>query len=833
MSQETDNRGRPGMIAPVLFLAGFTFLLFEVGWNRLLASILGSTVTASTIVLASFMAGIGGGAWFWGRAVHRTDHPARLLAGLLAGTGFLGGVSTLLLIRALPPLYGVLPGAAVEAIVFLLASLLLFLPALLMGGLFPVAGAIVIGAGGSISAGLGRLYAIETLGSATGGLAAGFLLLGTLGQRNTLALAAAIDIALAIALLLPGGRAGRPGGEPTIEEEARPPDSGAPGGTAAREFAFAATFACGFALLALQVLWIRMFRVYLTNTSYTFALISSLVVLGLFAGSATYRRRGPRITDHGASMLRVLLLLELAAAAGLLFLLHLPRVFLFPLQALLADPWVRTFLLPGAVSLVVVFPPALFSGYAFPLACRMASGGRRRIGVDVGRVLTINTIGAVAGPALAAFLLLPALGAARSVLVVLLLPAGAALFGMRRTRPRVRAFFRVQVYGALPLLLALLLSLPPLLVLPPSFDRFDYEVLFYRESVEGTLSVGRERGPAGTKHTYVNNSAVIGSSYDAVKVVKMVGHLPFFLGLQCRDALVIGFGIGVTTSAIASHPEVESIECVELVPGLLDAAFHYRDLNRGVEEDRRLTLVPGDGRHHLQRTAGAYDLISCDPTHPILGSGNLYTREYFILCRERLNPGGMVSQYLPLHKLRTEDLLGLIATFRDVFPNCAVWLGHYHAVLVGSFEPIAVPFDEWEANIAAVGTDRHFYADPYHLAATFLMDGDGIGAIGKGRGIHTDDRSYTEFFDPASLDPENIGRNLSFLAENRVPVGRVFREIPDPAKMERFARGNRLLTEALRRRLGGDPEGGLEALREACRVNPEDREFPFLIELYY
>ncbi len=45
---------------------------------------------------------------------------------------------------------------------------------------------------------------------------------------------------------------------------------------------------------------------------------------------------------------------------------------------------------------------------------------------------------------------------------------------------------------------------------------------------------------------------------------------------------------------------------------------YYADLNRGVDQDPRLHMIEGDGRHYLQRTAKTYDLISCDPTHPIL-----------------------------------------------------------------------------------------------------------------------------------------------------------------------------------------------------------------------
>ncbi len=185
----------------------------------------------------------------------------------------------------------------------------------------------------------------------------------------------------------------------------------------------------------------------------------------------------------------------------------------------------------------------------------------------------------------------------------------------------------------------------------------------------------------------------------------------------------------MTTSAIASHPEVESIECVELVPGLKDAAVFYRDLNRNVAEDPRLKIISGDGRHYLQRTSNTYDLISCDPTHPILGSGNLYTREYFMLCRKHLNPGGVVSQYLPLHKLRTRELMGIIGTFHSVFPNSTVWLGHNHAVLLGSLDPIQIDFEQWSASVAEIGQDPNFYIEPYHLAATLVLDGPTIDRL--------------------------------------------------------------------------------------------------------
>jgi spermidine synthase len=484
---------------------------------------------------------------------------------------------------------------------------------------------------------------------------------------------------------------------------------------------------------------------------------------------------------------------------------------------------------------LIVVPPAVFSGYAFPLACRMYAAGTGSLSRDVGVVLLVNTGGSVVGPLLAAFVLIPVLGAAWTVLVMVVLLAGAAVAIMRRLPvPRQATPERAVMIALLVVVIGMAMAQPDLRIVPPSFSRFGREILFYRESTEGTLIVGKDRGTRSeAMYSYVNNAAVIGSSYDAVKAVKMIGHFPFFLGHDARDVLVIGFGIGVTTSAIAAHPGVSSIECVELVDGLRDAAAYYRDLNRNVVADPRLTFIAGDGRHYLQRTPRKYDLISCDPTHPVFGSSSLYTREYFELCREHLNPGGVVSQYLPLHKLRTAEFLGLIGTFHDVFPNSALWLGHYHAVLVGSLEPLPVDFTAWSAAVDAVGKDKDVYLESYHCAASLVLDSDAMARLTAGHPRNTDDRSPTEFFAPGSLDEGNLAANLRYLAANRVDTGTIYRDVPDPDRLARHVAGNRLLTESLLAKLDGDSPRSLELLRKAVEACPEDRELPFLIQLNF
>lgn len=823
----------------IMALLGCTFLIYEVSWHRLLTVALGATVTASTVVLAVFMAGLGVGAMVWGRVARGRGQLTPLVAALSVGVAVCGFVTYPWLTGWLPAMYVPLGGGSGASLaVFLAAALGLLVPTMLMGGMYPLISQVVARGGGSVAGTLGRLYAADTLGSTLGGLLTGYVLLGALGQRATLAVAVILNVVLAIWLVLLRRQEAQTADpeDDTIEVTAprtarKSVPEAAEDPAAVRRVALMGAAVGGFAMLALQILWMRAFRIYFTNTSYTFALVSSLVILGVFVGSSLYARRGAGLADPRGALVRTLAVLAALTTAGLWLLVRLPQTLMLPFQEQLVDPGLRVLGVPLAASLLIVVPPAVCSGFALPLACRLAATRRGALAGDMGRVLLANTLGATVGPVLAAFVLLPWLGVARAALVVIAVLLMVAALMVARPR---RGVWRPALLVPAVLLVLFCVVAPPLRILPPSFIAFQRQILDYRESVEGTLSVAKDPGQGGAQYTFVNNSAVIGSSYDAVKVVKMVGHYPFFMGLEAREVLVVGFGIGVTTSAIASHESVERIDCVELVPGLRDAAVRYREFNLDVNRDPRLNLMAGDGRHFLQRTENTYDLISCDPTHPILGSGSLYTVDYFRLCREHLNPGGMVSQYLPLHKLGSEEFLGLVRTFQEVFPHCTVWLGQFHAVLLGGLEPMQVDFGDWSARVEAMGFDRHFYLNPHHLAATLVLDGAAVGELGAHSVLNTDDRSYTEFFAPACLDGSNLWENLRFLNENRVSVERVFTGIGDEAALlEKYVEGNVIMSEALYHKLSGDLVEGRKRMQAALRANPEDQEFPFLMRLYF
>jgi len=831
MTKRTNSQN---LILWFIFFAGSSFLIYEVSWFRMIALVSGATVTASTIVLSAFMAGFGSGAWFWSNKALSRFTAKQLLLSLSIFLGIYGLGSRFIFNQGILFVYETLPstsGFSLNALLsFTILLILLIIPAFFMGGILPLASSLFIRNSNDLASRLGRIYAWETLGSAIGGLATGTLLIRYLGQANTLLFAAALNL-LPIGLLL----LSRPKPDEVIlpadkTPKAKPslnPDQL----TNQKKTALFASFVFGLSVLGLQLAWFRIFRVYLTNTSYTFSLIASIVILGLFAGSWFFSGKGGRFLK-AIDLPRLLLIAAILSIAGFFIMLKLPQFIMFPLSGEQDSYMLRIIIIPLVSAILVILPVTFISGMAFPLACSLYSPDYKTIGQGIGRVVFYNTLGSILGPLLTAFILIPLLGAAQAILFYTVVLLVSAFLMLRLYSPTSKwPGYTAMITSAI--LIAILLISPKTQILPPSFSRFNREIIEYKETTEGSWVVGREPGGKGAAlATYVNNSAVIGSSYDAIKVVKMVGHLPFYCGLECRNVLVVGFGIGVTTSAIASHPEVEKIDCIELVAGLKNAAHHYEGLNHGIQNDRRLRVRAGDGRQYLQSTSEKYDLISSDPTHPILGSGSLYTREYFELCRKRLNPGGMVSQYLPLHKLLPGDFQSIIKTFASVFPHASIWLGQNHAVLLGATKPLKINFTQWESIIQQSGQDPYFYNNPYHLASCLMLDNTAISKFPADIPILTDDKPLTEFFKLSSFDSRNMGLNLLFLHQNRIEPGRVFHAIPDTEQMQRFVLGNQLTTEGILLNMAGDKRGFIRKLQEAAQNNPENEEIPFLIRFY-
>lgn len=180
-------------VLPAFFLSGFSALVYQVVWQRTLFAIYGIHSEAVTVIVTVFMLGLGLGSVAGGAATRVRGWPPVLLFAV-AETGIgLFGLASLPLFDLVGRATRSLSPAATAAVTF---ALLLF-PTLLMGATLPVLTTHVVRRWANVGRSLSVLYAVNTLGSAFAAVAAAFALLGLLGQRSTVALAAVSNFAAA------------------------------------------------------------------------------------------------------------------------------------------------------------------------------------------------------------------------------------------------------------------------------------------------------------------------------------------------------------------------------------------------------------------------------------------------------------------------------------------------------------------------------------------------------------------------------------------------------------------------------------------------------------
>jgi spermidine synthase len=215
---------------------------------------------------------------------------------------------------------------------------------------------------------------------------------------------------------------------------------------------------------------------------------------------------------------------------------------------------------------------------------------------------------------------------------------------------------------------------------------------------------------------------------------------------------VVGFGAGVTAGSFVLHPEIQRIVICEIEPLIPQVvAPYFQKQNYNVLNDPRVEVVYDDARHFILTTKEKFDVITSDPIHPwVKGAATLYTKEYFELVKQHLNPGGIVTQWVPLYESHLDVVKSEVATFFDVFPAGTVWSNDingkgYDVVLAGQLNPRPIDVDAMQrrleepthARIAESLREVGFQSS-VSLLATYAGQGPDLTGWMKGAEINTD-----------------------------------------------------------------------------------------------
>jgi len=771
----------------LLLVSGGTALVYEVLWFKRFAHVWGNSSLAVAAVVASFLLGLGVGAYVFGRVADRVRTPlfwygilelgVMLLALLVpVAMGVLGDVS-----GALHPVLHDKPVAH-----FLVRVALTFIvigPAcILMGGTLPLVVRQFADRGVGRTA--GWLYAVNTFGAGVGCYVAGLYLLPSLGIVGATVLAVASNLLVALVALTVGWRLT----VPPSPQTPRPQTQAASEWIAGRRTLYGAALLTGAGAMALEMVWTRQLALILGGSTYAFTAMLFVVLGGIGLGSLLFNLWVRHFPDSQSAPLWVIGLLAVATLAGKAVIPQLTQVvgLVRPMRMSVSF----NALTCVTASAVLELLPAVAMGFLFPLLVHMAHRRGQAAGRAVGTLYTWNVIGTLAGTSLTPVLLFPAVGTAGAIAVGLVVYAGAIVL-LTAWRQAAQAVLAVMLVGLVVGAAALSARRDDPRLTDMGLFLYEHDnltatiaesrIVYFREGASGNVLVTEQRG----KRFLRINGKVDASSDDDMQTQLGLAYLPRFLVPEAKRVMVIGFGSGVTPGASLLFPDTQ-VTCCEIEPAVFGASHTFASVNHSPERSDRFTILFDDARSALQGGDEPFDLVISEPSNPwMAGVSNVMTVEFYGAVRRRLAPGGLFAQWIQAYAFTVDDYALLLRTLSQVFPHhLLLRLGPGDTLFVGSSGKLDIPPEKVDAAQRLVDASPAVQADLNRhlgevdvrsllLAHVMLDKGGVIGFLltRPGTTLNTDLNLRLEFdaplrlFDPALASGGSVLRELTVGAD--------------------------------------------------------------------
>jgi len=234
---------------------------------------------------------------------------------------------------------------------------------------------------------------------------------------------------------------------------------------------------------------------------------------------------------------------------------------------------------------------------------------------------------------------------------------------------------------------------------------------------------------------------------------KLMAHIPIILKQNPENILIICFGMGTTLRSAMIYDKI-NCDVVEIIPEVFECFKYFHEDGEDILSSTRVNYYADDGRNFLLMNKNkSYDIITIDPAPPIWSSGtvNLYSREFFKLCKDRLNPEGILCLWVPPEKFHEVRII--MATFKSVFPEGTVWGGTTTPgiYLIGSDEPLNIDPELFikANNNKKLIEDLTEWGDiitkPEYLMNLYILDPEEFSTFVGLSPIITDNNPYTEF----------------------------------------------------------------------------------------
>ncbi|NOT54767.1 MAG: fused MFS/spermidine synthase [Deltaproteobacteria bacterium] len=743
------------LLLSCFFLSGVAGLIYQTVWSQQFALIFGTSELAVATVLSAYMAGLALGAAVVRRRQARVSRPIRVYAFLELGIALTALLvpTALHLARHLQELllggHALLPTTASSASVLFyvgVSFVVVVLPTGLMGATLPLLVRDAVLHDAHLSARVSLLYTANTLGAAVGTLLTGFVLLPTLGLTHATFVAVGLNGVVCVAAVLLAY---------TITARtttAQSPTITSHTGESPKRWILPLILLSGVVSFTYEVLWTRLFTHLLGSSVYAFSTMLATVLLGLALGAMVVA--SVAMDERRARVGFMLAQLGCAVgAAGTYWGID----FLPDLMARFASDHQTRVTLGTWVGALLLLPSTMCIGATFPFAVRLLAPGAAQAAEASAHVFTWNTLGAIIGALGAGFVLLPTWQFSGTVMFAvslsLLLACGAAVLA----QPRHWGMVACAGVG-----LGVLVLLPP--QTPWAVLRHNLLGGQPQHGAVAYLGVGRsttvfvteqDTGARLTTNGLPESMFLPhGERAGRFPIARWLSLLPLAARPETKSLLVVGLGAGLTVEDVP--PSVDTISVVELEPEVVHANRLFaprRDHDPLV--DPRVRVHLNDARGALLLTQQRFDAIVSQPSHPwTVGASQLFTREFFQLVRDRLQPRGVFVQWIGLDFIDEPLLRSLLATLHAVFPHVELYQPVTSALLfLASAEPLTLDRTVPQALASApaqwgtVGVRV-----PEDVLVTRRLDTAGVRAFARDAPVCTDEHNLVQLRSPRVLE---------------------------------------------------------------------------------
>lgn len=669
----TESYGRRlfTVLLSAFFISGFSALLYQVVWQRMLGLFSGSDVRSVTIVTGAYLAGLGVGGLTASLFADRLDNKQAIwifgLCNLAIATFafFSRFIFYDLLFRELNAL------ARFPAVVLVMVFISLLWPTTLMGLSLSLLSRALVHSLADAAGRISLLYGINTLGAGVGTIVSGWYLIGTIGYEYTVYVGGFLNVLVGIIALLTARQCNTGDYDKRVSLSIGLDLRHLPSGV---WIWCLLVFGSGFIAISLEVIWFRVLAVFLESTAYTFAHLLAFILVGYAIGSTV----GASVVTYIHNPRRVFLWIQglVALYSGLVIWgisLMIGNDFLRPY---LTEAGRRVTVLPA----IMLLPPNLLLGFYFPVVQKAVQTDKQVVGQRVGLVQVANIAGNTTGSVLTGMVLLHFWGTAGSLRVIFVLGLlfTGVLIWENLSAPERSA--RIASGLLTSALLAVTVALPKTAELWSRLHGVAANQLFIVAEDSSGVAALLESTDEATLYADGQSQGKI--PYLTTHV--LLGTLPVLVHPAPKNVMIIGVGSGGTPYSAGMNHRTEHILAIEIIGSELSVLEAYAEEERGLPvkslfDDARYTMMVSDGRRELALSNRKFDIIEADAILPWRSrSGLLYSREFFEEARSKLADGGIMAQWMPTDRVK--------ATFLSVFPYVVI-VGD--EILLGSNNPIA------------------------------------------------------------------------------------------------------------------------------------------------